>query len=61
MVQNYVHTEFLPIEERIRRAGAERSVELGYAIGDRLARIAHGISSLFARRDVHSGKLAAGD
>ena len=65
MVQNHVHTEFLPIEERIRRAGAEQSVEMGYRIGDALARLSHRVSSLFARRETQSAKLhqhlAAGD
>ncbi len=65
MVHNHVNSEFLTIEERIRRAGAERSVELGYAIGDTLARIAHRVSSLLAHRHARPAKagerFAAGD
>jgi hypothetical protein len=65
VVHNYVHTEFLPLEERIRRAGAERSVELGYRIGDALAKIAHGVRGLFAPRarthPVGDHRVAAGD
>ncbi|HSN21387.1 MAG TPA: hypothetical protein VLS49_11955 [Usitatibacter sp.] len=61
MVRNYLHTEFLPLEERIRRAGAERSVEVGYAIGDALAKLAHGAASLFKRRGTQSREHSIGD
>lgn len=58
MVRNHLHTEFPSIEERIRIAGAEQSVEVGYAIGDTLAKLAFWIESFFpAKREplrVHS-------
>jgi hypothetical protein len=57
MVKSYLHTEFLPLEERIRRAGAERSVELGYRIGDAIARISHAVTALFTHR-TPVGRLA---
>jgi hypothetical protein len=60
-----MNTELLPLEERIRLAGGERDYAIGYAIGDRLARIARATSALFARREKRSAKLdghlAAGD
>ena len=46
MVHNYQRTGFAPLEERIRAAGAERGVELGYRIGDAIAKIAETIDSL---------------
>jgi hypothetical protein len=65
VVQNYVHTEFLPLEERIRRAGAERSVELGYRIGDTLARVAAAVRRLVASQhpapSIGDHRMAAGD
>lgn len=39
--------EFLPIDERIRLAGAERSVEVGYAIGEGLAAFSRALSTMF--------------
>lgn len=57
MVRNRLHTEFSPIEARIRAAGAERSVEVGYAIGDALAQLTVWIESLFAARRVHSHRF----
>jgi hypothetical protein len=47
VVRNYLHTEFLPLEARIRAAGAERSVEVGYMIGDFLANAVETVQSLF--------------
>jgi hypothetical protein len=67
MARIELHEEFLPLEERIRRAGAERHVEMGYAIGDALAKISHGIASVFHRTGKPANvrpvgeRLAAGD
>jgi len=65
MVRNDMNTELLPLEERIRLAGGERDYAIGFAIGDKLARIARFATSLFARREKRSekiaGHLAAGD
>ena len=65
MVRNDMNTELLPLEERIRLAGGERDYAIGFAIGDKLVRIARFVSSLFARGAKRSGKLeghlAAGD
>ena len=48
MVRSHSREIFLPIEERIRRAGAERSVEVGYAIGEALGSIANALRRYFA-------------
>jgi hypothetical protein len=48
VVRSHSREVFLPIEERIRRAGAERSVEVGYAIGDALGSIANALRRYFA-------------
>lgn len=48
MVRNHSREIFLPIEERIRLAGAERSVEVGCAIGDALGSIANALRRYFA-------------
>jgi hypothetical protein len=67
MARNALHEEFPSLEERIRRAGAERHVEMGYAIGDALAKISHGIASAFHRGGKPASdrplgeRLAAGD
>ena len=65
MVQNYVHTEFLPIEARIRRAGAERSVELGYRIGNALAWATRVVQEVLAAQQpapsIGDPRMAAGD
>lgn len=46
MVRNILHTEFPSLERRIRAAGAERSVEVGYMIGEALATFTRAIESL---------------
>jgi hypothetical protein len=46
VVRNILHTEFPFLEERIRSAGAERSVEVGYKIGEALATFTRAIESL---------------
>ena len=60
---NLLHTEFPSLEARIRAAGAERSVELGYAIGDSIAKLADWWESFYApKREplrVHSRHFAA--
>jgi len=48
LARNHLHTAFPSLEARIRAAGAERSVELGYAIGDSLAKLAGWMDSFFA-------------
>jgi hypothetical protein len=45
---NLLHTEFPTLEARIRAAGAERSVEVGYAIGDSLAKLGFWMESFLA-------------
>ncbi len=67
MVDNERHTELLPVEERIRRMGGERSYAIGIAIGEAVLGLCRGISSRLPR---HGGKgrtsalgerVAAGD
>ncbi len=53
MVRNHSREIFRPIEERIRFAGAERSVEVGYAIGDALGSIANALRRYFAPAPAH--------
>ena len=36
MVNNELHTELAPLDERIRRLGGERSYALGMALGEAL-------------------------
>ena len=63
MARNILHTEFPTLEARIRAAGAERSVELGYAIGDSLGKVADWMETFFAPKreplHVHSHHFAA--
>jgi len=62
VVHNERISELLPLEERIRRMGGERSFALGVAIGEALLKVARVISSRPAR-SVHSlgERVAAGD
>ena len=46
MVRNILHTEFPSLEERVRAAGAERSVEVGYKIAEALATFTRAVESL---------------
>ena len=65
MVNNERISELLPLEERIRRMGGERSYAIGIAIGEAVARIARGVSSRAraARAEAPSlgHRVAAGD
>ena len=62
MVHNERISELLPLEERIRRMGGERSFALGVAIGEALLKVARVISSRPARSVQSLGeRVAAGD
>jgi hypothetical protein len=45
VVDNELRTEQLPLEERIRRMGGERSYAIGTAIGEALLKLSRGVSS----------------
>ena len=45
MVNNERISELLPLEERIRRMGGERSYAIGVAIGEALVGIARSVSA----------------
>jgi len=64
VVDNERIDELLPLEERIRRLGGERSFALGVAIGEALQRIVHGIASRASAAAVEAptlGSAVAGD
>ena len=66
MVHNERIDERLPLEERIRRLGGERSYAAGIAIGETLLQIVRAVSSRLPRHGAKSdpslgGHVAAGD
>ena len=60
MVHNERIDELLPLEERIRRLGGERSYAAGIAIGETLLQIARAVSSRLPRHGVKSGPSSLG-
>ncbi len=67
MVDNERIDERLPLEERIRRMGGERSYAIGLAIGEALVKLGRGFSSRRPSHGAEGGtpslgeRVAAGD